>query len=728
MNLRSLLAVSASLYFLASANPASAATITNVTPPLSARGLHVIDIFGNGFAPGGTRPATLSVDFNNVISTTSPFFVIDDSHIQVTNVPAAASSGYIHVIVNGGPTAQSPQQFRIISPDAYITNFTPLYGNVDTPVTVTGVQFIAGGITNVMFNGIVSKKTAGTPVINSDNSITVTAPAGVTSGPLVLMSKFGTAFNFSSISNQISNATNFLAQATLTSFFPSNGGPTTNVVLTGTNFTAISGILFGSVSAPDFTISNNNSIRVTVPSGASTGKITVSPPAGTLLSPAISTLTFRILPTISNFSPTSGPVGTVVTLTGSGLNEQSPAPTVHVGSGVVISFTTVSPGTLVFNVPSTATSGPITVTTTNGSVVSSQIFYLPANIISFTPTNGAAGTLVKITGNNFTNASAVSFNGISTTNFVVTNNTTIGAIAPPGVTSGVISITTPFGTTNSTGLFYVAPTITDFTPTHGVPGIRVTINGTSFTNASAVLFNGAPATSFIVTNNTTLSAVVPTNVTTGKISVTAPGGTGVSTNDFVLDTADLSISGSDSPDPVFVGSNLVYTIVITNSGPTSALNVRFTNTLALSAPLTSATTSQGILATNTAPIITGSLGDIANQSAATITLTVKPTTPGLITNTAAIGTTSSIDSNPTNNTVSIVTTVWPLPILSITNLMSNDLVKISWPAPLSNFTLQFNGNLTNFWTNDTTPRVVLGTNISVIETNIGPPRFFRLTN
>src|SRR4051812_4368152 len=123
MNLRSLLAVSASLFFLVSTEPASAATITNVTPPLSALGRHIIDIFGNGFTAGGVRPTIISVDFNNVVSTASPSFVIDDSHIQVTNVPAGATSGYIHVSINGGNPAQSPQQFIIISTNAYITNF-----------------------------------------------------------------------------------------------------------------------------------------------------------------------------------------------------------------------------------------------------------------------------------------------------------------------------------------------------------------------------------------------------------------------------------------------------------------------------------------------------------------------------------------------------------------------------------------------------------------------------
>jgi hypothetical protein len=49
---------------------------------------------------------------------------------------------------------------------------------------------------------------------------------------------------------------------------------------------------------------------------------------------------------------------------------------------------------------------------------------------------------------------------------------------------------------------------------------------------------------------------------------------------------------------------------------------------------------------------------------------------------------------------------------------------------LSGFTLQFRTDLsTNIsWTNDPGSKVVSGANVSVIETNIGTARFFRLTN
>ena len=379
-------------------------------------------------------------------------------------------------------------------------------------------------------------------------------------------------------------------------------------------------------------------------------------------------------------------------------------------------------------VPSTATSGLITVTTTNGSITSTQLFFLPANITSFTPGRGATGTNVQINGVNFTNASAVAFNGIPASVFTVTNNTVLGAVAPSGVTSGTISITTPAGTTNSTALFFVAPTITGFTPTHGLPGTNVVITGTSFTNATAVLFNGAPATNFTVMNNTTLSAIVPAGATTGPITVAAPGGTNQSAANFTIDSADLGVTVTDAPDPVFVGSNLVYTITITNNGITSASNVRLTNTLPQSVTLKSATTSQGSLTTNANPIF-GNLGTLNNGGSATVTLTVTPMAPGSITNMVAAAS-DALDANSANNISFAITTVLPLPLLSITNLMSNSLVRISRPAPLRNITLQFRTDLSTSapWTNDAGAKIVSGTNVSVTETSIPPARFFRLTN
>jgi phospholipase C len=77
------------------------------------------------------------------------------------------------------------------------------------------------------------------------------------------------------------------------------------------------------------------------------------------------------------------------------------------------------------------------------------------------------------------------------------------------------------------------PSITNFTPSGGLPGTKVTITGLHFTSTSAVTFNGAPA-SFQVDSRTQISATVPANASTGRIRVVTSYGTGASATKFVV--------------------------------------------------------------------------------------------------------------------------------------------------------------------------------------------------
>ena len=225
-----------------------------------------------------------------------------------------------------------------------------------------------------------------------------------------------------------------------------------------------------------------------------------------------------------------------------------------------------------------STTGPIVVTTAGGSTTSSVSFYYPPRITSFTPTNGGPLSTVKISGTNFTDASAVAFSGQPAVSYVVTNNNILGAVVPIGVITGPISVTTPGGLSNSAAFFYGTPLITAFTPLQGAPGTVVTLTGTNFLGTAAVLFNGTGA-AFTVTNNNILGAKVPTNALSGPITVIAPGGTNTTAGIFsIILTSDLNVGVVDSPDPVFVGSNLIYTITVANAGgPDNALNVMLTN-------------------------------------------------------------------------------------------------------------------------------------------------------
>jgi len=78
------------------------------------------------------------------------------------------------------------------------------------------------------------------------------------------------------------------------------------------------------------------------------------------------------------------------------------------------------------------------------------------------------------------------------------------------------------------------PMITGFAPTSGPVGTSVTITGANLTEATAVAFNGTPAASFSVVNDTHITVEVPAGATTGVIAVTTPLGAGTSPAAFTV--------------------------------------------------------------------------------------------------------------------------------------------------------------------------------------------------
>ncbi len=76
--------------------------------------------------------------------------------------------------------------------------------------------------------------------------------------------------------------------------------------------------------------------------------------------------------------------------------------------------------------------------------------------------------------------------------------------------------------------------VTSIMPTEGPAGTLVTITGTNFTSpdVTAVKF-GSTSVTFTIVNSTTIIAEVPTNATSGKVSIVKSGCTAKSTNDFI---------------------------------------------------------------------------------------------------------------------------------------------------------------------------------------------------
>src|SRR4029434_3501155 len=165
---------------------------------------------------------------------------------------------------------------------------------------------------------------------------------------------------------------------------------------------------------------------------------------------------------------------------------------------------------------------------------------------TFSPSSGIVGSTVTISGTFNSIVTGVRFHTSSLVTPTNASTTSATAVVPAGATTGRIHVYTAAGQKTSATNFTVtpvpAPTITSFTPTFGPVGTSVKITGTNFSGTlswatfttSSVKFNTTTATTFHVDSATQITATVPTGATTGKITVTTPGGTATSAANFTV--------------------------------------------------------------------------------------------------------------------------------------------------------------------------------------------------
>jgi len=122
---------------------------------------------------------------------------------------------------------------------------------------------------------------------------------------------------------------------------------------------------------------------------------------------------------------------------------------------------------------------------------------------------------------------------------------------------------------------------------------------------------------------------------------------------------DLRVTALDSADPVAVGSNLTYAIVVSNAGPSTAAAVSLSDTLPGGLNFVSVSSSQGSCSVVGAAISCG-LGAIGATGSATVNIVVAPNSAGTVVNDLSASSAES-DLNPSNNSASVTTTVLAFP-------------------------------------------------------------------
>jgi Concanavalin A-like lectin/glucanases superfamily/IPT/TIG domain len=477
-----------------------------------------VTILGNNFS---NDIASNVVKFNGTIAT-----ITTASTTQlIVNVPIGATTGKISVTANG-LMATTENDFAV-TPPMTILSFDPTSGPAGTQVTIQ-VQYAnspTGPNTQIKFNG----ENATLVDINGEYFF-ATVPSAATTGKISVTVNGQTATSINDFT---------VTQApTIISFSPTSGQVSSTVTITGTNFstTATENTVKFNNTTATVTSASSTQLEVSVPAGATTGKISVTVNGFT----ATSTTDFTLIqpPTITSFSPTSGAVGSTVIITGTNFSPTAANNSVKFNNTTAV-VTSASSTQLEVSVPANATTGKISVMVNGLTATSINDFTLiqPPTITSFSPTSGTAGSTVIITGTNF--------NSTATNNVVKFNNTTAAVTSasstqlevsvPANATTGKISVTVNGLTVNSIDDFTVSqvPTITSFSPAYGLPDEMVTIQLAGFPTFSGLVvkFNGVNA---VVDqfNQTEVKVQVPVGATSGKITIEAASQTVTSTTDF----------------------------------------------------------------------------------------------------------------------------------------------------------------------------------------------------
>ena len=315
--------------------------------PMSGPTATAVTITGSNF---GATQGMSTVSFNGTAATPT-----DWSNTQiVVPVPSGAATGNVVVTVNG--LASSGVGFTVLVPPS-VSAISPNLGPAATVVTITGTNFGSPqGMSTVYFNG-----TAATPTNWSNTQIVVPVPSRAATGSVVV-----------TVTGLASSGVSFtvLVPPSVGAISPVSGPTGTAVTITGTNFGATQGTSFvtfnGTTATPESWSSTQ--IVIPVPSGATTGSVVVN--VSGLVSSGVS-FTVLVPPSISTISPTSGLVGTLVTITGTNFGATQGTSTVSF-DGTAATPTSWSNAQIVVPVPSGATTGNITVQVGGVSAQSGQ--------------------------------------------------------------------------------------------------------------------------------------------------------------------------------------------------------------------------------------------------------------------------------------------------------------------------------------------------------------------
>jgi aryl-phospho-beta-D-glucosidase BglC (GH1 family) len=170
----------------------------------------------------------------------------------------------------------------------------------------------------------------------------------------------------------------------------------------------------------------------------------VSPPV-VVTAPPVTAGTTYPQPGVTSYAPGSGPVGTVITINGSGFTGLTAA---WIGAAKNAVIKVISDTQVQVTVPAGATSGAIGLlnpshaafTASSFTVASNAVVLVQQNIQNFSPASGPVGTVVTMNGSGFTGSNLAWIGAAKNGAVKVLSDTQLQLTIPAGATTGSIGI------------------------------------------------------------------------------------------------------------------------------------------------------------------------------------------------------------------------------------------------------------------------------------------------
>jgi uncharacterized repeat protein (TIGR01451 family) len=597
---------------------------------------------------------------NNLATLTTTVLPIADLSVSIvpptTNVPATATATFVT------PTTIT---FAITSGGT---------GYVSPPtVTLTGGGGTFTSVTAAVSGGAVT-------------GITLTGAAGFTSAPTVTIAPPPSA-------NQVGRNMTY-------TFSVTNNGPyaATGVTLTDVLPANLSFVLATSTKGT-VPIDTNGTLTadlgVLAVGETETVSLTVDPTPGAppSVSDTVTVTSQTPDPTLSNNTATN--ITLVAPIADVAVALTSSVDTIQVGQALTytlvvtnngpniatgVTLTDTLPNNVTFNSASTSQGA---LPTQSAGVVTDNLGTLTVGstatvLIVVTPTKAAASLIadVAVVTANESDSNQSNNNATVTTPVVPAADIAVTLTPPTGPVQVGQNLTytlnaTNFGPSDAASVLLddtLPPGLSYVSATASQGAVPILLNGTVIASLGTIPA-GSNATLTVVATATKAAAATVTDTATVSSQTLdpSPDNNTATAQTTIVPAADLALSLTGSASPAQLGQDLIYTLNVTNNGPSDATGVSLVDTLPVGASYVPTTTYTGATLSPNGNILTANLGIIPAGTTATVTIDLTTSLASLpSTSDSARVTANEIDPDPTNNSASLTTNVTPTADLGVT--------------------------------------------------------------